>query len=261
MQVPFFAPISSAQEWPNNRGHLLSAGEIQIWKASLNVDGGTLAGSYALLSGDEKMRADRLRIDAARRRFIGAHAILRRILGIILGQPPAEVILSAAPGGKPFLPEAPLMSSKPIRFNLAHSLDWMLVSVSRDFETGIDLEFVDPEVEFEQISTHFFSAPDLAWLESRPADQKLAAFFRMWTCKEAVLKAEGSGIRLGLAEVQIDFKGDDSAKGVSAGDRHAGRGWTICVFEPAARYIAALATESNASAAESPKLTYFQWMG
>jgi 4'-phosphopantetheinyl transferase len=263
MATPFFIPIRSTLKWPESREKFPEPGDIHIWKAALGGDEARLDGYYALLSEAEKGRADRLRVETARKRFISAHGILRILLGKYLGQQPAEIVLDAAPRGKPFLAGQSATGDKGIRFNMTHSGEWMLFSASRDFGTGIDLEYQDPKAEFEQISSHFFSDADHAWLDLRqPEDCKAAAFFRLWTCKEAVLKAEGSGIRLGMADVRIEFaEGEDSARGVLSRDQYKGRAWSINTFEPASGYAAALAYESSASAADHPKLLFFQWMG
>jgi len=240
-------------------GHL-AEGEIHVWRANISGQESPLNGDYGILSDLEKARADRLRIAKARQRFIRSHAILRQILAKYLDRLPPQIEIDNLPGGKPALAEKSVPGSEILRFNLAHSQDWMVVSVSRDFETGIDLEFEDPKVDFKQVSKHYFLTDEQTWLANLPEEAQLAAFYRLWTCKEAVLKADGRGIGQGLGRIHIQFDTDESARGFFAGEG-TGQSWLIRSFSPVDGYDAALAFKTRASAAVEPKFSYYHWSG
>jgi len=77
--------------------------------------------------------------------------------------------------------------------NFAHRDGWLLVGTAAE-EIGVDVELVQPGLD---IARSHFSPGEAQWLaQSRQAD----AFTRLWTAKEAVLKAAGFGIVSGLAE-------------------------------------------------------------
>jgi len=258
LPVPFFDPM----RWTTAGEQIPGPGEIHVWKASLDNWGKRLAEFHTYLSELEKKRAERLRFEGLRQRFTAGHAITRLILGQYLKQEPGEVEIGNLPGGKPELAGISDQELKPLQFNLSHSGSMILVSISRHFDLGIDLEAVQPEFEQGLVSSHFFSAHERAWLDNLQTDQKSIAFFQIWTCKEAVLKAEGGGLRRSLEKVQIEFGQETgTARAILADRFNAGRTWSIKIFEPAAGYTAALAFENDASAVVVPKLTFYQWTG
>ena len=55
--------------------------------------------------------------------------------------------------------------------------------------------------------SEIFSDDDLKTFQALPASEALAAFFRAWTGKEAILKAQGIGLSGGLKEVPVIFHG------------------------------------------------------
>lgn len=94
--------------------------------------------------------------------------------------------------GKPYLNEYPNYY-----FNHSHSeKNYALASSHQVHDLGIDLEDLDRAVRFEALAKHAFHPNELAkWYAS---DQDKAYWFKVWTTKEAVLKASGLGIRLSL---------------------------------------------------------------
>ena len=69
----------------------LPPGEVQLWWASLDVSDSEIGRLRGMLAPAELQRADRFRIAAAARRFVGARAALRMILCRATGAAPAEV--------------------------------------------------------------------------------------------------------------------------------------------------------------------------
>jgi len=240
----------------------LGKGEIHVWKARLDSWDNHLDQYYAILSTLEKERADRFRFAEHRQRFIAAHALLRQILGAYCSMTPAEVAIQIAESGKPGLKAGPESREKQLYFNLSHSDRLMLLTVGLNIDSGVDLERIRPEYDEKVVSQHFFSKEEQAWLEGMPAGQRKLSFFQLWTCKEAVLKAEGGGIRRNLGEVEIVFEVNlETAQCRDKDFQKNKRSWSLRIFSPEMEYTAALAFENDASAAQVPDLKFYQWTG
>jgi len=149
---------------------------------------GPAEAAFALLSADEKVRADRLRDPLLRHRFMLARAFLRRALGARLGRDPDGLEFHYSAGGKPLLDG--------IHFNLSHTADRLALVISTRHPVGVDIEVLRA-VDARAIAGVHFAPAEAATL-ARSAEP-LPAFFRLWTRKEAVLKAHGLGITHSLA--------------------------------------------------------------
>src|SRR5687768_11335221 len=80
----------------------LPPGQVQVWR--LRTDRDPQAG-LAVLSAEERQRADRFRTDLLRARYVAAHAALRLLLGRALDVPADRLHLRQNPWGKPELAE------------------------------------------------------------------------------------------------------------------------------------------------------------
>ena len=74
----------------------------------------------------------------------------------------------------------------------------------------------------------------------------MEAFFRLWTRKEAYLKAHGFGISYGLERVEVSHAADEPARIVHInGDHQAAAYWSLHTLAPAAGYVGALALRAH----------------
>ncbi len=89
------------------------------------------------------------------------------------------------------------------RFSLSHSGEYA-VCVLDDAPVGIDIEQLRP-VQALPLAKRFFTPDEAALLEAMPEQERQDAFFRLWTAKESVLKAQGLGLSGGLAAVPITY--------------------------------------------------------
>ncbi|MFV5515903.1 4'-phosphopantetheinyl transferase family protein [Acinetobacter gerneri] len=97
--------------------------------------------------------------------------------------------------GKPFLPDFPQFS-----FNHSHSQKhYALATSDKIRDLGVDIEDLDRKVRFEALAKHAFHPEE--WDNWKSLDFELDYWFKVWTTKEAVLKASGIGIRLSLNEL------------------------------------------------------------
>ncbi len=152
-----------------------------------------------LLSNDERARADAFVFEADRTRYVIAHAAVRVLLARALGRTPRDLSFERTSRGKPYLADTC------IHFNLAHSSLYALIGVCRDSEIGVDTELIRATFDHRELSERYFAPEEVAWLAAAPPDQQRSRFFRMWTVKEAFLKATGEGLGRPLADVVVTF--------------------------------------------------------
>ncbi len=188
--------FAADRRWPvMTEPPALEPGDVQIWKVDITPVPRLAASMRARLSPDECERADRYVFDRHRFRYIQARAALRALLGRHLEIPAADVVLEAAPGGKPFL-AGPAPS---LYFNVSHSGDLALIALTTGGEVGVDLEVVRPHPDdWVALARRYFAREEVVALERYAATDRVQAFFRAWTRKEAIVKLLGDGLRMPL---------------------------------------------------------------
>jgi len=216
-------------------------GRAGVWIVALDEMPSDEAAS-ADLTPDEIARADRLRFEADRHRFVASRLALRRILGGCLKTAPRAIVLVASPFVKPALD--PSVHGTDIRFNVAHSGALALVAVGRAVEVGIDVERHRPMPELDALVSRFFSPRERAALAAVPASRRAAAFFECWTLKEAYLKACGDGLHRPLDAFDVTVDAGSSPRLLEVRDRPGDeKRWTLARLQPAPGYAAAVVIE------------------
>ncbi|WP_160115197.1 4'-phosphopantetheinyl transferase family protein [Bryocella elongata] len=135
-----------------------------------------------------------MRLPEARSEFLLGRALLRSLLARRLGCSAGAVPLEAIPQHKPRL----MPGSGPIEFNLSHAGGRIAIAMTQGVSVGVDIEAIDPEVEFMEIAGSHFAAAERSVLVRAREDCRARCFFRLWTRKEAVVKAAGDGLTLPL---------------------------------------------------------------
>jgi 4'-phosphopantetheinyl transferase len=176
---------------------------FDVTYVALDVDDAVVGEGAATLSPDESVRARGLG-DIQRRRFIVGRAGLRRALGAFVGRDPASLRFEYGPHGKPELLRGNAWGD--VRFNLAHSRDLAVVAITHESRIGVDVESTSRVTRMTRVAERYFTPSEREQLALLPEDEQRIAFFRVWTRKEAYLKARGEGISqiLRVAEVTID---------------------------------------------------------
>jgi 4'-phosphopantetheinyl transferase len=222
----------------------LSADELHVWSASLELDSRSIPSLQRTLSGDEIDRAERYRSAADRRRFVTARGLLRLILGRYLDTPPEILKFRYGPHGKPSLVVEPGGSG--LQFSVTHSFDLALYAVARERPLGIDLERIRPLPEVRTLVKRYFSSAEQVAFRALPRADQLPAFFRCWTRKEAFIKARGQGLSLALDRFEVSVTpGEPAALLAVDGDRREASRWSLCDLSPGQGYVAALAVKGH----------------
>ncbi len=196
--------------------------EVHLWWASSGPAMEAGPRLHALLDATERARADRFRVGSARRRYVAARALTRLVLGRYTGVAPAALAFASGPRGKPRI-ENPLSEPR-VCFNVAHSGDTAVVAVAGS-ELGVDVETVRAVPNLERLATRYCSAAERDRLNRVPTGRRAAAFLRLWTGKEAYLKAVGSGVAMPLRSVEVELEPLQLAR--LNNDPHAAAEWTL----------------------------------
>jgi 4'-phosphopantetheinyl transferase len=111
--------------------------------------------------------------------------------------------------------------------------------VARGRRLGIDVEHVREILEARGIARRYFTAAEAAAIEN--ADQPGSAFLRLWTRKEAVIKAVGVGLSMPLNCFDLSTVPGDGSASFAVADPAAqgGASWTLHELSPGAGYVAA----------------------
>jgi len=216
----------------------LREGEIQVWHGALEASPGPVTPA-------EESRARRMGSPRRRREFLACRSALRRILAAALGIDALAVSIQEGAHGKPHLgPRGQNPAS--IGFNLSHSGDRFVVALALGMAPGVDIERIRPRRNLRRLTRRFFSRTEQAEIAAAP--DPLGAFYRIWTRKEAVIKADGRGVSIGLDRFDVSAGEPPllrDARWHGAAPHETSR-WSLRLLETGPGYAAALAVRRPA---------------
>ena len=218
-------------------GIKLLPNEVHVWRENLDNVKPLLEDLTKILSEDELVRANRFHFEQHRQRFIAARGILRNILGGYLNIEPSKIKFGYEARGKPFLEQN--FNENKLSFNVSHSQNFALYAVGLDNSIGVDLESISSTTEVVSLAQRFFSPSEFAVIESAPQEQQHQLFFRYWTCKEAYLKATGTGLK-DLDKIEISLTAQSAKLNIPNSDE-----WSLHEIKPFANCAATVAVKGR----------------
>lgn len=180
---------------------LFSGGEIHVFYASpplLPPPGDQLR----LLTADELERYHRYIPDHARLEFLAGRVLLRTVLARYLECAPESIEFEKEQHGKLRLAN---LNPRKIQFNLTHTRGLAACAISPGHSIGIDAELIDPARVTLGVAERYFSRGEVAYLSGFREPDRIEPFFRIWTLKEAYIKAKGLGLSLPLKDFCFEF--------------------------------------------------------
>jgi 4'-phosphopantetheinyl transferase len=234
-----------AQTWlPSTGESRLPKEEVHVWQVDVKSLAGRVHQLTDLLSDQERSRASAFVHALDRERFLVSHAILRILIGGYLNMAPAKLKFAEIARRKPCLEGASADSN--LQFNLSHSHGYVLLAFTHQRQVGVDIEHMRPLPDLEQVAARTFSAQENLHLAKLTQHEKLAAFYRCWTRKEAFVKALGSGLYYPLESFSVSIAPECSNCLLDVEDNPAEIvRWKILGLEIIPGYAAALAVDGN----------------
>lgn len=156
---------------------------------------------YSILGQDEIERYARYAFESDRARLVITWAILRLFLSDYDSRSCNKIRFRRNEWGKP-----ELLSNNgrtPVMFSISHSYDRIIYAFSMDMAIGIDIEKVSNTGECDAIVKRFFSCQEQEFFFQIPVAERTRMFFRLWSMKEAVLKADGKGLSMSMSKFSV----------------------------------------------------------
>lgn len=205
-----------------------------VWSIALDDADARDAERLAWLDAEERARASRFRTPQLADRWRVAHVALRGILAAAVGRAPAALRFARDANGKPTLRDAPGLA-----FNLSHADGVALVAVSTAETVGVDVEALRPVPEMAGVAASHFAREEQDALWAADEAQRLPTFYRIWTRKEAYVKATGVGIGPALARFAVTAS-PEPPRLLYAADTPDLAAWSLHALDAPAGYCAAL---------------------
>jgi 4'-phosphopantetheinyl transferase len=169
---------------------------------------------------------------ADQQQSIASRGTLRLLLAHYAGgiETPRDLHLAHGEQGKPFL------AGSDLRFNLSHTRDLALFAFAREIDLGVDVEDIHASDDLEAVAEQNFALAERDALLALPQSERTSAFYRCWTRKEALLKADGCGLFRALDTFTVSLLAGEPAK-IIAGPH----GWDLRHVDVASHAVAAIA--------------------
>ena len=172
---------------------------VHVYYTDLTKAYNCLQRFYKMLSDDEKDRAGKYHFEKDRNNYLVSRGLLRLILSKYLSIKAQEIIFEYNKYGKPYL------KNNNLSFNIAHSSSTFIMTVTKEYDIGIDIEFMRDDLEIINMANNFFSEYEIKELLSLDQTNRLEGFYNCWTRKEAFIKAVGKGLSIPLDSFDVEL--------------------------------------------------------
>jgi 4'-phosphopantetheinyl transferase len=172
--------------------------QADVWFLAADMTN-EISNQIVMLSDLERLRAVGFRSSVDRNRFISTHWALRSVLAAYCKVDPESLVFGANIFGKPHL----MTPQNNIAFNLSHSGCYGTIVITNGMPCGIDIENIRRPAATDAIAANYFSRPENEWLCHLSEEERVAEFFRIWTLKEATLKALGTGLSSDISKINV----------------------------------------------------------
>lgn len=162
---------------------------------------------FSLMNEEKQKKVNRFRFDDDKKRTVAGEMLARKVISEWCNISAEEITFGKNEHGKPFV------ENFSVEFNISHSGDFV-VCVIDDKPIGIDIEQIRP-VNLK-IAKRIYTKDEILYLfgfnpseeafDTKPDDETLIRFFKLWTAKEAYLKCIGTGIVDNLNTLSVEHE-------------------------------------------------------
>jgi len=168
---------------------------------------------------------------------------LRLLLGAYLGLPGKDIHITRRVKGRPELGSAEARAK--INFSVSRSAGCYLIGISSGAPIGVDLEVAARRARNPlALAKRYMSEPETTALAALGGEELQRAFMHTWSCNEAIVKANGTGIANQLYRFSVDVDPDKPPAVLSMLDDDPAA-WKMATARPTEGAIAAVAVRQK----------------
>jgi 4'-phosphopantetheinyl transferase len=173
-----------------------------------------LRACLAVLTAEEAAKQKAFMFERHRHEYLVTRALCRGVLATYTGVAPAELVFTRSAYGQPAL--APPGT---LKFNLTNTVHLVACGVmTTGFAIGIDAEPLDRADDILGVAESVFTGHERGELARLPLATRRRQAVRLWTLKEAYMKARGMGMSLAPLTFEIGFAEHAHLRHVDDGD-------------------------------------------
>ena len=217
--------------------------EVHIWSAVLDQPKTVIDGYYSILSDYEREMVNKYKSEELKNRQIISKGVLRVLIAKYTNFSPNEINLYYNEFGKPFVSGD--SDGNNLFFNLSHSDNIAVFIFSKNWNVGIDVERVKELADMESVVNLCFSESEKKWFGKIQSAKKKEIFYKIWTSKEAYIKAIGKGLSFSPNRISLVQKTDNELFiNEINGDKDYSR-WKLITFKPHPDFISSVVIEND----------------
>lgn len=118
-----------------------------------------------------------------RLRSFTSQILQRYYLAQLTNQRPQDLVINYNRNHKPYL-----ANFTDFKFNISHCGNTVVMATVTKYDIGVDVEVIDPNIDVNGMGKIVFSQFENELINNSPDN-----FFKLWTKKEALIKAVGTG--------------------------------------------------------------------
>jgi 4'-phosphopantetheinyl transferase len=221
----------------------LESDEAHLWCAAWDIqrrDPAREARYAELLTDEERKQWRAYRFEEGQLEYLMTRALVRDVLSRYVPEiAPRAWRFVRSDHGRPSV--AAELGVQVPRFNLSNTKGLVICGVSSD-EIGVDVEPAGRGVSVLPIKEDVFSPAELASLGALPETERAERAIKLWTLKEAYIKARSMGLSLPLKRFSMTF-GDVIGIDIHPSIAVAGENWQFYLCQPTGEHVVALALE------------------
>lgn len=194
------------------------------------------------LNEEDTGQIERLKFEHLRKREIITKGLLRLLISNYLNLNPVDIEFTNNKFGKPFISN----SNSGLQFNISHSDDTAVFAFSRTTEIGTDIEKVKVIEDMEGVMNLCFTEYEKRWFNAGNDESKVETFYKIWTIKEAFIKAIGRGFSFDPKDIELTNEpGDHILIRNITSDEFSGKTYHVRTLDSIPGYVISLVYEGE----------------
>ena len=165
---------------------------VEVYAVNIHqpINNGQKLQMLSYISESQRHRYERFYFEDDKKRFLYGNVLSRYFVGKKLNQAGETIEFDSNPFGKPYVKGFPF-----IHFNISHSGEWVVFAIGNS-EVGVDIEQIKPTDM--QVARRFFTQNEYKTITATREEERLKAFYLIWTMKESYIKYLGKGLSIQL---------------------------------------------------------------